>query len=210
MAKKFFTKLTADNLSQTSDRPQIKFELFGDWDKAMNVIKGLGPNIKKASVKAQLKVGNIIVRKVKAHIRNQDLGWKPLSPMYEMRKSGAGLNTNIMRAHDTYYDNIKVWQSGNRHLVNIGVKRGIYTKTISGRKSKLEVATIAAIHELSSGKRFPRRPLWNPTIKEMGSSKGIRKIFINSLVWHLRLYGVPVKQNGPQSLNINGSKVNIT
>jgi hypothetical protein len=50
---------------------------------------------------------------------------------------------------------------------------------MNGKRSRLDIATIATIHEFSRGKRIPRRPLWNPTIKEMGSSKGIQKICYN-------------------------------
>jgi hypothetical protein len=189
--------------------PKIKFELFGDWTRAMSVLKTMGPKVKESSLRAQLKVGNVIAKKVKAHIRNQDLGWQGLDEDYAKAKGAGGLSGKVLMGYKTYYNEIKVWKSGNRHLVNIGVRRGIYTRELSGGRSKLEVAAIAGVHEFSSGRRIPRRPLWNPTIAEIGGVKGIQKMYINSLIWHLRMFGVPVtaKRTNNTSISIDGSKL---
>mgnify|MGYP001068204888 CR=1 FL=1 len=186
----------------------ISFELFGDWDKALRTFSKLGPVVKESSLAAQLKVGKEIVKIVKGHLRNQDLGWAKLDAIYAKRKSAAGLSGKILMSYKTYYDNIKVWQPGNRSLVLIGVKKGIYTKQLNGKRSRLDVATIAAIHEFSSGKRLPRRQLWNPSITQMGGVPGIKKMFILSLVWHLRKAGIPVIHNNGNTLYIDGMKIN--
>lgn len=174
--------------------PRLKLELFGRWDETIKILQKLSPEIKAASIKAQMKVGNQIALKVKAHLRNQDLGWKPLSPDYADSKSKKGLGTKTLYSYGAYYDAIEVWVSGNRHLINIGVRAGMYTKDLRGKKSKLEIAKIAAVHEFSNGKKIPRRPLWNPTIAEIGGVKGIKKMYINSLVYHLSQAGIPVSQ----------------
>lgn len=173
--------------------PNIEVKLFGNWDKTITTVQQLSPKIKQASIKAQLKVCNVICQKVKSHIMHQDLGWRPLSPAYAKRKAkGKGTWDGVLINYGTYYKNIGLWQIGSRHLVMVGVKRGIYTRTLSGKRSKIDVSTIAAIHEFSSGRKLPRRPLWNPTIAEIGGAKGIKKMYTNSLLWHLRRAGIPV------------------
>jgi hypothetical protein len=189
--------------------PHLKFELIGQWDRVNDILRKMGREVKESSIKAQLKVGTVIVTKVKKHLRDQDLGWVALDSDYQERKTKAGLNLKSLMAYKTYYNNIEVWRSGNRRLVSIGVRRGIYTRELSGKRSKLDVATIAAIHEFSSGKRIPRRQLWNPTITEIGGADGIKKIFVNSLVWHLRMAGIPVvqKRGNVSSIVLDGTSI---
>lgn len=173
--------------------PSLKFELFGDWEKTIKLLQKMGPEVKEASLKAQLKVGKQICKIVKGHLRNQDLGWVALNEKYAEKKSDSGLDGRTLIAYGAYYNAIQVWQSGNRHLVNIGVRNGIYTHDLRGKRSKLEVAKIAVIHEFASGKRIKKRPLWNPSIVEIGGAKGIKKMYINALVYHLSRAGIPVK-----------------
>ena len=208
MPRTFLHKGNLANIGNNGIIPKVRFELFGDWAKTMYILKTIGPKVKLASTKAQLKVGKEIAKKVRGHIRNQDLGWEPLSTKYAEAKANAGLQGGTLMAYNNYINAIKVWQPGNRHMVLIGVKRGIYTREINGKRSRLEIAEIAGIHEFSSGKRVPRRPLWNPTIAEMGGANGIKKMYINSLAWHLRAMGIPVRtKGGLNSITINGSKI---
>lgn len=188
--------------------PQISFKLFGQWDEAMTLLKNIGPKVKASSIKAQLKIGKDIVTKVRAHIRNQDLGWPELDPKYAMRKMKAGLSDEMLMAYNTYHDNISIWTSGNNKLISIGVRKGIYTRELNGRRSKLDVATIAAIHEFSSGRRSKRRPLWNPTIMEMGGAKGIKTMFLNSLVYHLKVSGINVTRK-ENTVTMNNQRVTL-
>lgn len=176
-----------------SDLPQMRMQIkpIGNWSKVIRTFQTLGPAIKRASIKAQLKVCNEILRKVKGHLRNQDLGWKKLSPGYSARKHELGLDPRTLIAYGNYYHAIEVWQVGSRHMVFVGVKKGKYTSTISGKRSKLDIATIATVHEFSRGKRFPKRPLWNPTVQEIGGPQGIKKMYINSLRYWLRREGLP-------------------
>lgn len=197
MPKQFFNK---GKLSTTIDSEgyeslgRLDIKLFGQWEETIRVLQKVSPAVKEVSIKAQLRVGREIVRRVKAHLRNQDLGWQPLSSSYQKRKADAGLPSGkILYAYGNYYRNIEVWRRANHHLVYIGVRRGRYTKNLEGKKSKIDIATIAAIHELSSGKRIPKRPLWNPTIKEMGGVKGIKTLYVQYLVKGLQRKGIPIK-----------------
>lgn len=196
MPRKFFNKSKLSYRNTDSDNPigNLEVKLFGQWDETIRVLQTISPAVKDISVKAQLKVGKEIIRRVKGHLRNQDLGWTPLSSKYQERKAAAGLPTSkILMAYKTYYNSIEVWQKANQHMVFIGVRKGIYTKNLQGKKSKLEVAAIAAAHEFSSGKRLPRRELWNPSIKEMGGVKGIKALYIKHLVAGLKRRGIPIK-----------------
>lgn len=192
MANTFFNKRNVD-LNQ-GYIPRIEFKLFGNWEGTVRMINKLGPSIKQASLISQLKICNLIAKKVKAHLKNQDLDWEPLSERYAIRKENAGMDGRILMANETYYNNIQAWTKGNQHLAFVGVKKGMYTKEISGRRSRLDVATIAAVHEFAAGgSHIPRRPLWNPTIAEIGGTKGIKELYIKHLVGALRVRGIPVK-----------------
>lgn len=186
--------LSSKKLSGGLGTPRIEIKLLGDWEKTIRILQNLSPKIKKSSVQAQLKVCRLIQKKVKAHIRNQDLGWKALNPSYAERKERLGLSFKTLMAYGTYYNSIDVWRKNGQPIVFVGVKKGIYTQTLSGKKSKIEVAVIAAIHEFASGGKIPKRALWNPTIQEMGGAKGIKRLYVNSLMYWLRINGVPVKR----------------
>lgn len=192
MARTFFNKLNVPRKAGTGQY-QVKFKLFGQWDESIDILNRMGKEVKQASLKAQFKICQDIAKRVKKHIKNQDLNWQPLSPIYEQRKEAAGLSGRILEAYSNYYNNISVWSIGNQGYAYVGVKKGIYTRNLQGKRSTYDLATIAAIHELSQGKKIPRRPLWNPTIAELGGAPGLKKMFVSSLIGHLRSRGIPVK-----------------
>ena len=191
MARTFFNKKNVA-LNQ-GFIPRIEFKLFGQWDETIRVLNKLSPTIKECSLIAQMKICKDICKRVKAHLKNQDLNWQPLSQAYKKKKSEAGLDSGILIAYAQYYNNIEAWQKGNQHYAFVGVKKGIYTKNLRGKRSRLDVATIAAVHEFSTGRKMPKRPLWNPTIAEMGGAPGLKKLYVKHLVGSLRVRGIPVK-----------------
>lgn len=191
MARTFFNKTNVP-LNQ-GFIPRIEFKLFGQWDETIRVLNKLSPAIKECSLIAQMKICKEICKRVKKHLKQQDLNWEPLSHEYSKRKSEAGLEGGTLIAYGNYYNNIEAWQKGNQHIAFVGVKKGIHTRGLNGKRSRIDVATIAAIHEFSSGRRIPRRPLWNPTIAEMGGAPGLKKMFVKHLVGSLRVRGIPVK-----------------
>jgi len=191
MARTFFNK-TNVALNQ-GFIPRIQFKLFGQWDETVKTLNRLSPTIKECSLIAQMKICTLIAKKVKAHLKNQDLNWQPLNPDYAKRKNEAGLGTETLVAYHQYYNNIQAWQVGNQHIAYVGVKKGIYTRNLQGKRSKLDVASIAAVHEFSNGTKIPRRPLWNPTIAEIGGAPGLKQMFVKHLVGSLRVRGIPVK-----------------
>lgn len=191
MPRSFFNK-TNTPLNQ-GFIPKVNFKLFGQWDQAIKTLNKLSPAVKECSLIAQMKVCQAICKRVKDHLKKQDLDWQPLSEDYLARKSEYGFSGLILWAYGNYYNNIQAWQVGNQHIAYVGVKKGVYTKDLKGKRSRLDIATIAAVHEFSNGKKIPRRPLWNPSIREMGGSKGISIDFIGYLRKELRNRGIPVR-----------------
>jgi hypothetical protein len=191
MGNTFFNKNNTP--LNSNDQPKIELTMLGNWEGTIRMVQRLGPEIKRASIKAQIKVCTTIMQKVKAHIMNQDLGWRPLNKKYATAKSkGKGGWNGILLNYGTYYKNIKVWTKGTQHMVYVGVPKGVYTKTLSGKRNPVEVSVIAGMHEFARGRKLVKRPLWNPTISEIGGSKGIQRIYTNSLIWHLRKAGIDV------------------
>lgn len=175
--------------------PPLKFKLFGNWEKVIRTVQKSGPAVKTAGLYAQTKIAEEIKKKVKGHLVDQDLGWKQLSPKTSEIKQRAGVDGRILIAYGHYYHAIEVWKSGNQHLVYVGVRKGKHTyNAATGKRSVLDIAQIAVIHEFSSGKRVPKRPLWNPTLREMGGAEGIKKLYVKHLTNKLRSMGLPITQ----------------
>ena len=73
----------------------------------------------------------------------------------------------------------------------MGVKKGIYTRSLNGKKSKFDIAKVAYMNEIG-GRKLPARPLWAPVIKEFGGARGIQNQFVDILHKKLRRRGIPV------------------
>lgn len=172
-----------------NDVGKLTYKPFGDWAGAVRVFSRLSPEIKVACIRAQEKVGATILKKVKAHLLKQDLPWRPLNKRYKRSKAKGGWDTRILLATHSYYDNINMWKRSNGWYVFVGVKKGVYGKTMSGKKTAIDIATIAYIHEFSQ-KAKRRRPLWNPVIREMGNTPGLKAEFIKRLKTELRRSGL--------------------
>jgi len=169
----------------------LQLKPIGKWAEAIRTFQRLDPAIKRASLAAQIAVCEEIAKQVKGHLRKQDLGWRALSPSYLAAKQAKGWDGRILLATHTYYDNITTFVKGTQHIAFVGVKRGIYGKKLDGKKNKLEVAVIATIHEFSNNAKR-RRPLWNPTIRKMGSSKGIKALYLKFLTRELKKQRIPL------------------
>lgn len=193
MAKNFITnkKIPRDS----SGNKLLTFHLTGEWDRALRVFKNLGPAVKIASLYSQKKIADDVKKRVIGHLVNQDLGWKGLSQKYLTQKAKTAADTRILLAYNQYYHSIEVWEKKMEQTVYVGVKKGKYTYSVwDNTRSRIDIARIAAIHEFSKGRRIPKRPLWNPTIAEMGGERGIKQKFVKHLVGKLRVMGIPVKQ----------------
>lgn len=158
--------------------------LFGPWLKTKLLLNFLAPNIRLATIAGQRKIADKYVRKIKSHLRNQDIpGWTPLSPAYADYKMGKYGNEDILMASRTYYDNIKSWRQGGVYMA--GVKK---SAAYSSGKS---VARIAFIHEnWSKIQGKPHRPLWDYTLNnDMGGRIGIHRLLKLEVVRRLKAKG---------------------
>lgn len=136
-----------------------KFEKFGDWNRAMLIIKRLKKEAEKAVKKSLQMVGEKGVEISKGHLTNQDLAWKPLKESTINAKVARGDDPRILVSSNRYYQAISSQVSGN------GVFAGIKKGEITERGDDLTL--VAAVHEfgaLSIG--IEARPLWQPTLME--------------------------------------------
>lgn len=150
---------------------QLNIKPFGPWGTVKRLLNDLPKNIKEIGISAQRSVAEKYARKVKAHLRNQDVpGWTPLSPKYADFKMGKYGHEDILIASELYYDSIKAWSEGRVYYA--GVPAGIQYK------NGTEVARVAYIHEAWSGMAGrPHRPLWVYTLQEdFNGVKGIKKL----------------------------------
>lgn len=144
----------------------LRFNLTGHWTKTVTNFKTLPRDTLVATSLAHRNFGRRLERRVKRHMRNQDLPWAPLakSTLYHRRMRG-NYGTGALMDTQAYYHAIKVWQSS--YVVYVGVPRDAGVN-----KRGVPIAVYAALQETGT-KRIPARPLWEPSFSEMGGSAAI-------------------------------------
>lgn len=164
--------------------PYIEAKLFGPWSKFKKLMDDLPVNLKKSAISSQRKIAEKYVRKIKAHLRKQDIpGWTPLKPSYADYKMGKYGHEDILIASRTYYESIKSWRKDG--IYHAGVPKDIkYDNGIS-------VAKVGFIHEKwSKMSDKPHRPLWDYTINnDMGGRLGIQKMVFKEVNKKLKSKG---------------------
>lgn len=165
---------------------QAKFKPFGKWDEAVQKMGRLNPEIKDAALSAQKALCGDILNAVKWHIIKQDLPWKKLSSKYRAKKLKYGRDRRKLISHGLMYENITMWKRANGWQYFVGIPRGIYGLTVSGKTNKRDLATVAISNEFGRH----RRPLWGPTIQEFGGAKGIKVTYIDLFEKRLRRRGL--------------------
>lgn len=136
-----------------------KTRFYGDWgrlDKWLVRMKA-EETFQIVFAKELKEFGDAVVRRVKEHMRRNDLGWPPLSPLTIMRKGFA----TIYLETKTYYDSIeaRIRKTGKYTIeLLVGVK---------GRepRSGADLTSVAFLLEYGTT-RIPARPLWRPTYAE--------------------------------------------
>ncbi len=154
----------------------VKFQLEGRW-RAMNTAMGmLGPDIMMAYMSTQLEIAEKLLKIIKGHIYNQDLGWVPLADSTQKRKGhdNAYIDTGLLN------NSITILTRGTR--VTVGIPRNIQAK------DGVYLADIASMMEYGAGK-MPARPLWGPSRDEM-DRKTVTKIFATRLGGILLRHGI--------------------
>jgi hypothetical protein len=144
----------------------IQIKMIGNWKGAKRGLEELPLLVKSSALWGQRKAAERLVRIAKAHINNQDLGWAPRS---ERTNSS---DPRILVDNEDYYKSIKAWRKDNIYYA--GVPRDKY----NGKG--VRISDYATIHEHGSDK-MPARPLWAPSFREIGGSKGVRQIIVDSI-----------------------------
>lgn len=154
MARKRIARLTAQKL--------------GNWDAAIEFFDKLGYNVKDTALTAQRKETTELKKKVVGHILAQDLPWAPLSPNTKKRKQPYNRN-KVYIDTETYLNSVTTWTEGNHSYV--GIKKGT---TYKNRKDRSVTVDQVAMWMEYGTKNTPARPLWAPSINEMGGAGGMR------------------------------------
>jgi hypothetical protein len=153
---------------------RINFKLLGNWSLAKEIVANLKPDLKESYRQGQRNFAQQIERRVKAHIRNQDLPWAPLAERTVKMKN----SQDIYIESKSYYDAIKTYSSGP-YQVSVGVKPNAVklSEGKDGTTRTVNIAMYAAInefgHTFENGRRVPKRPLWAPTMAELGGKRGM-------------------------------------
>lgn len=133
-------------------RNSVNVRLLGNWKGAVAAYATMRPEIKRAISLGQRRYARRLVSTVKRHIIAQDLPWAAAS----RSKRGSVL----MIDSRTYYGSIKFWQKNYELYV------GVPKHFISPRTGQ-PIWKIATWQEKGT-KNIPARPLWGPSIEEVG------------------------------------------
>lgn len=139
----------------------LEVELEGDWPGVSLALNTLPLSIRSSAIWGQRKAMEKVVKIVKGHINAQDLNWAPRS---EKRVFG---DPRTLVDTEAYYASIKAWKDGDSYIAGVPSN----ATNVKGDR----IADYALMNELGGG-NLPARPLWGPSIEEMGGVPGIRSI----------------------------------
>lgn len=107
--------------------------------------------------------------KVQDHIRNQDLGWAPLSASTVARKGFAEIYVETF----TFVESVKAQVSrGGRFSIHLKV-----APTGGHGPSGLSMSVLASMLEFGT-KKMPARPVWRPVMSEVRGMPEYRSLFV--------------------------------
>ena len=160
---------------------------IGDWNGAIRFCSSMGYEVRKKAEKAQWDICKKLKQIVIAHLLAQDLNWEPLSRKTRQNKKE---NKNLILIDtEIYLDNIKVWKESG--AARVGVKKGVLYKR---GDNTISLERVAILNEFGTS-RVPARPLWNPSIEELGGEEGIRDFVASAIYRRLKWLsrGTPIK-----------------
>jgi hypothetical protein len=159
----------------------------GDWSGVIKFFKDSGIEVRKKTMDAQWeickKLKSILIR----HIIANDLNWANLSPITRANKKE---NKNMIYMDtELYINSIQVWRNGLN--AQVGLKKGATYRRKSGSVS---LERVAMWMEYGTQK-MPARPLWAPSIEELGGKEGIRDFVVDAIFRRLKWLakGKPIK-----------------
>lgn len=144
--------------------------MSGDWDKANQLFKNLGGELRKAGESATKKAATLARDQIKRNITDQVFPWEPLQPATIKRK---GSSTILIDKGD--YRNSITFKIITPYSAFIGVLR-----TATRKDTNAPLVNIARIHEfgfmgyVTNGKtgttyflRIPQRAAIGPTLEQI-------------------------------------------
>lgn len=149
----------------------IGYTFTGNWGEINRQFKNLPREVNSSIVWGQRKAAEKLVKIVKAHINNQDLGWAARSPRTTPN------DPRVLVDMGEYYDSISAWRKYGVYYA--GVPRDKYNS------KGTRISEYALINELGSGD-IPARPLWGPSFEELGGPHGVRDIVMQAIYRKLR------------------------
>lgn len=139
---------------------------IGDWNGVIQFFDKAGIEVKKKTLEAQWEICKKLKRIVVGHILAQDLNWPQLSHRTIRNKKE---NKQLVYIDtETYLDNITTWKKLG--VAYVGIKKGTIHKRKNGN---VNLERVAIWMEYGT-RNMPARPLWGPSIDELGGRKGIR------------------------------------
>lgn len=139
----------------------MDIEFTGNWEVAGRILRQLPTTIKSAGVYGQRRAAERLVKIVRDHINNQDLGWAPRSS-----KSVEG-DSRVLVSSGDYYGSIRAWKNGDSYFA--GVPKNSYNS------KGIAIIEYALAHEYGFGS-MPERPLWEPSYRDIGGKAGVQAI----------------------------------
>lgn len=156
-------------------------EKVGDWSGVIAFFNGMGIEVKKKTVQAQYDICKEIKSRIIGHILSQDLGWAPLAERTQRKKKNH--KTDAYIDTELYMKSIRVWKDGDKAYV--GIKKGVVYKRKSGNVTLDRVARWME-YGTTGRSAQPARPLWAPTIEEVGGAEGIRDFVVDAIFRRLK------------------------
>lgn len=133
----------------------------------------MGFDVDVAVRSGQVQAAKRLVKIVKGHITKQDLPWVQLSAETKAMKG----HSDILLDTKLYFESINYWWENK--ILKVGVKRGLHYD------SGVEISNVAALLEFGT-RKMPARPLWGPSIQEIGGKEGIQNIVADAIVRKLQ------------------------
>ena len=153
---------------------------FGPWLEVNAALGSLPILIRESAIWGMRKASERLRKIVIDHIDNQDLGWTKLDP-----KTVTG-DPRILVDTEAYRNAIQSYRV--RWTYFTGVRHNEYNNR------GIRIVDYALAHEYGLG--VPIRPLWEPSIKELGGKRGVQSI-VTTVMFNkmqiLRSKGISVK-----------------
>jgi len=168
----------------------IDLKKTGDWNIVHRLVNSFPEDISVGARRALIKTAAEAEARAVRHLRDQDLGWKPLSEEYLKSKIASGLSEKTLISSSQMMQAITsdIDTGGKKSYAGV-FRKSFYKnsgvmktpKSKNGRRKnpkrnrpsessskKLAISDIAKTMEYGSVKKgIPARPLWRPVYKEV-------------------------------------------